>query len=166
MAMFSLTSAQVEKYLRSDEFNQFSKEVSRLLHVGDLFFGIEYFKVEEKFPLKDSLAFTHFWDNYTKFDRIYFLTSRIAIEAEQLYPTCKDGRKKEEILQVLVDFLLIHELTHLDQFKRGYNEELKELASLDRKQYKGNSLECGANMQAHRYLKVRNEFTENVSNHI
>lgn len=161
--MFSLSSAQVERYLISDEFNRFSIEVSKWLNVNDLFFGIEYREVEEKFPMKNSLAFIHFDNNYTKFCEIYFLTSRIANEAERLYPAYKNGRKKEEILKVFVDFLLIHELTHLAQFKRGCNEELKKHGKLNGKAYKSSWIEREANLKAYKYLRKRNEFTKNIS---
>lgn len=163
MAMFSLSPVQVERYLISDDFKQFSIGISEKLNVQDLFFGIEYKEAEKKFPLKTSLAFTHFKNNFTKFDGIYFFTNRIASEAEELGPTCKDRRKKEEILQVLVDFLLIHELTHLSQFKRGCVEELRNHAKLEGKEYINSWIEREANLQAYKYLMRRNEFTKNVS---
>jgi hypothetical protein len=164
MAMFSLSPVQVERYLISNEFKQFSIGISKELDVHDLFFGIDYKEAEKRFPLKTaSLAFTHFENNFTKFDGIYFFTHRIASEAEKLVPACKDGRKKEEILKVLVDFVLIHELTHLSQFKRGCNEELRNHAKLEGEKYKNSWIEREANLQAYKYLKRRNEFTKIVS---
>jgi hypothetical protein len=166
MAMFSLSSGHVEKYLNSNEFIEFSIGISRRLNVNDLFSGIEYQGVEKKFPVKDALAFAHFVNNYAKFDGIYFLTRRIANETEKLYPNCMDIRKKEGILKILVDFLLIHELTHLAQFKRGFNEELRKQAKLNSMDYKVSWLEREANLQAYKYLRRRNEFTKKVSRRI
>jgi hypothetical protein len=84
MAMFSLSPAQVEEYLISDEFKRFSIGISERLDVQDLFFGIEYKEAEKKFPLKTSLAFSHFENHFTIFDGIYFFINRIASEAEKL----------------------------------------------------------------------------------
>lgn len=163
MAIMPLSSLLVDKYLNSEEFKVFSREAAKSLNVDDLFSSVEYKGVCEKYPQKQkSLAFTDFSKNYKSFRGIYFNTEKIAGEADELYRKYIDLDVRKYALKVFVNFLLIHELTHVSQFKMGDFERYAYNPSSSIKGYKNDKFEIEANTRAYNYLKDRNSCTKKI----
>src|SRR5699024_9467614 len=123
----------------------------------------EYQKVAENFPNKhESLAFTHFRNKYTEYSGLYFLTDNITDAANSLSREYIEKDTKEEVLMTLIDFLLIHELVHVLQFKKGCAKELEKQESQSIQEYKNSFIEREANLIAYKYLRRRNPFTKKL----
>lgn len=162
LAILPLEVSLVEKYIDSEEFKAFSKEVAKSLNVDDLFSTVEYQRTFEKYPYKQcSLAFTIFSPNYKSFQGVYFNTKKIASETDTLYQKYID-LEKEYILKVLVDFLLIHELTHVSQFKNKDFKMYTYNPSSNSRDYKNSDFEVKANDTAYDYLKDKSSHTKKV----
>lgn len=160
MAILPLEVSLVVKYITSEEFKAFSKEVAKNLNVDDLFSSVEYQRTFEKYPHKqNSLAFTIFSPNYKSFQDVYFNTKKIASETDVLYKKHRD-LEKEYVLKVLVDFLLIHELTHVSQFKNKDFEMYTYNPPSNSRDYENNEFEVKANDTAYDYLKDRSSCTK------
>lgn len=163
-------SSDIEVYIRNDRFKKIHTEIINILKIDELNCKINLHDEDinqDGYKLTGTLGQTIFKDQLTQVEGIRLFTNNIIQHINLSYSRIPEPSKYVliHILEIFVNFIVIHELTHISQFKKGQQKELKYLTESkhDITKYRDSLLEKEANTNAYNYLKEIDEFYTTIS---
>ncbi|MFA1822275.1 hypothetical protein ACDX78_19195 [Virgibacillus oceani] len=165
-----IKSLDIESYIKTQEFKNIHINVASELQIKGINCEINLCSEtinKEGHIISNTLGQTNIKDEFTRVEGISLFKDNIVQNVNDSYSRIPESNKYvlDHILKIFFNFIVIHELTHISQFKEEGSKELKCLVKLKHnlEEYRNSSLEKEANMNAYSYLKEIDEFTATIA---